>query len=140
MRSNPPGRTQIAYRGAKHETRGTLLNFKSFLMKDLAAQIAEILQFLGHDSQLAFLPQTVLQSGSKRLKCHRALLLEHLIGEFFLLFFKIVGVRLLLLSDFIDKPVRTEWKRSAHVAGFHLECRRHLLAAGRACNGTVARE
>src|SRR5712692_6331677 len=104
------------------------------------AEGAEALQLVRHELELAFLFQAVVQGGPKGLKCQISLGLEELVGQLLLLFVEIGWIGFRLFGHAIDQPVLSHAQGNAYIASLQVEGRANLFAAGRAGDGTVARD
>lgn len=94
-RNSVSRKTLIGYRGARGKASTPLWICKPFILCYLyLSQRSKTLQILGHELELAFLFQAVVQGFLKRLESEIALRLKEFIGQLLLLLIEIGKVGL----------------------------------------------
>src|ERR1700756_1415282 len=133
-------KTLIGYRDAGGKASTPLWICKPFILCYLyLSQGSKALQILGHELELAFLLQAIVQGFLKRLKSEIALRLQEFIGQLLLLFVEIGQVGFRLFGHAVDEPVLPEAQGGRHIASLEVEGCADLLGAGRAGDRAIAR-
>src|SRR5256885_7462664 len=117
-----------------------MLYFLILSLRKRPAQVAEVLHFVLHNLELAFLLQAVIERRPEGLECQRAFVLQHRVGQSLLLTFKLGGIGLRFLANAVDEPIRPDVLDRRYVSLFHLERFGELFSAADARDRAAARQ